>query len=114
MKHSKKTSQPGPVYRVRSIDGGWKVFDRDEQSVSEMMRTQADGVVTPRSSHAATAARKSSSMTRTERSRVNSSTSAMSAFRLRTTTAHQLRPRPMPSLQAKSRRPQGAETTNCA
>jgi hypothetical protein len=45
MKHSKRTPPPSPIYRVRCVDGGWEVFDRDERSVSEMMRTQADAVV---------------------------------------------------------------------
>jgi hypothetical protein len=45
MKHRKKrTPQPGPIYRVRSADGGWEVFDRDDHSASERMRTQADAV----------------------------------------------------------------------
>jgi hypothetical protein len=44
MKQSKKTPEPGHVYRVRSADGGWDVFDRGEHRVSERMRTQADAV----------------------------------------------------------------------
>ena len=35
----------GPVYRVKSLDGGWGVFDREGGRVSERMETQADAVV---------------------------------------------------------------------
>jgi CBS domain-containing protein len=41
------TSPPpskGPVYRVKSVNGGWEVFDRDGRRVSEMLRAQSDGV----------------------------------------------------------------------
>ncbi len=34
-----------PVYRVRSLDGDWGVFDRDDNRVSDRMRTQTDAVV---------------------------------------------------------------------
>lgn len=34
----------GPAYHVRSVNGGWEVFDRDEHRVSEMLRTQGDAV----------------------------------------------------------------------
>jgi hypothetical protein len=44
MKHPKRTPQQGHVYRVRSADGGWAVFDREENIASERMRTQADAV----------------------------------------------------------------------
>jgi len=44
MKHPKRTPRHGRVYRVRSADGGWEVFDRDDHSASERMRTQADAV----------------------------------------------------------------------
>ncbi len=33
-----------PVYRVRSVDGGWEVLDRAGECVSEHMRAQADAV----------------------------------------------------------------------
>ncbi|HTQ48268.1 MAG TPA: DUF2188 domain-containing protein [Polyangiaceae bacterium] len=44
MKHPKRTPQHGRVYRVRSVDGGWEVFDRDDHRASERMRAQADAV----------------------------------------------------------------------
>jgi hypothetical protein len=44
MKHSKKTPKHGPVYSVRSIETGWEVFDREERSVSDRMRSQSDAV----------------------------------------------------------------------
>ena len=44
MKHPKRTPERGHVYRIRSADGGWEVFDRDERRASERMRTQADAV----------------------------------------------------------------------
>lgn len=34
----------GPAYHVRSVGGGWEVFDREERRVSEMLRTQGDAV----------------------------------------------------------------------
>ena len=34
-----------PVYRVRSVDGDWGVFDREDRPVSDRMRTQTDAVV---------------------------------------------------------------------
>jgi hypothetical protein len=43
MKHS-KTPPHGPVYSIRSIDGGWEVFDREERCLSERMRNQSDAV----------------------------------------------------------------------
>lgn len=33
-----------PAYRVRSVDGAWIVFDRDEHPLSDRMRTQTDAV----------------------------------------------------------------------
>jgi hypothetical protein len=44
MKPSKKAPQHGPVYSVRSIGAGWEVFDREDRSVSERMRSQSDAV----------------------------------------------------------------------
>lgn len=44
MKRPKTAPAHGPVYSVRSIDGGWEVFDRDDRCVSERMRVQADAV----------------------------------------------------------------------
>jgi Uncharacterized protein conserved in bacteria (DUF2188) len=44
MDHSKTPEKPGPVYRVRSVNGDWEVFDRSGRHVSERMRTQADAV----------------------------------------------------------------------
>jgi CBS domain-containing protein len=35
----------GAVYRVKSIDGGWEVYDRDGNAASEMFMTQSDAVV---------------------------------------------------------------------
>ncbi|HEX8795032.1 MAG TPA: DUF2188 domain-containing protein [Polyangiaceae bacterium] len=34
-----------PVYRVRSADGGWLVYDRENRPVSDRLRTQTDAVV---------------------------------------------------------------------
>lgn len=34
-----------PLYRVRSIDGDWVVVDRDDNRVSDRMRTQTDAVL---------------------------------------------------------------------
>lgn len=34
-----------PVFHVRTLDGGWMVFDREGNRVSELQRTQSDGVV---------------------------------------------------------------------
>lgn len=45
MSDSSKMSPGSPVYRVRSVDGSWRVFDRDERSVSGLITTQADAVV---------------------------------------------------------------------
>jgi hypothetical protein len=44
MKRPKTTPRHGPVYSVRSVDGGWQVLDRDGRRVSERMRVQADAV----------------------------------------------------------------------
>ena len=44
MKRPKTTTRHGPVYSVRSVDGGWEVFDRDGHRVSDRMRVQADAV----------------------------------------------------------------------
>jgi hypothetical protein len=44
MKHPKRGPEHGPVYSVRSVDGGWEVIDRDEHRVSDRMRVQADAV----------------------------------------------------------------------
>lgn len=44
MTHSKTAEKFGPIYRVRSVDGDWEVFDRAGRHVSERMRTQADAV----------------------------------------------------------------------
>jgi hypothetical protein len=44
MKHPKRAPEHGPVYRVRSVDGGWEVFDREDRRVSERMSVQADAV----------------------------------------------------------------------
>lgn len=43
MSHS-KSENPGPIYRVRSVDGDWEVFDRAGRHVSERMRNQTDAV----------------------------------------------------------------------
>lgn len=34
-----------PVYHVRSVNGGWEVFDRDGNKLTEQMLTQADAVI---------------------------------------------------------------------
>ena len=39
-----KSPAPGPVYRIRSVDGSWEVFDHAEHSVSERLRSQVDAV----------------------------------------------------------------------
>jgi hypothetical protein len=44
MKRQKTAPEHGPVYSVRSVDGGWEVFDRDGRRVSERMRVQTDAV----------------------------------------------------------------------
>jgi hypothetical protein len=44
MKRPKTTPEHGPVYSVRSIDGGWEVFDREGRRASDRMRVQADAV----------------------------------------------------------------------
>jgi hypothetical protein len=44
MKRPKTAPEHGPVYRVRSVDGVWEVFDRDGRLVSDRMRVQADAV----------------------------------------------------------------------
>ena len=38
-------AKKGPVFHVQSVNGGWVVFDREGQRVSEMQRAQSDGVV---------------------------------------------------------------------
>jgi CBS domain-containing protein len=35
----------GPVYHVKSVDGGWEVFDRRGERVSERMDTQSEAVI---------------------------------------------------------------------
>jgi hypothetical protein len=42
---AKQEPKRGPVYRVRSVDGDWGVFDREDRPVSDRMRTQTDAVV---------------------------------------------------------------------
>jgi hypothetical protein len=44
MKPSKSGPQHGPVYSIRSVDGGWEVFDREEHSLADRMRSQSEAV----------------------------------------------------------------------
>ncbi len=44
MKHPPRTPAHGPVYRVRKVDLGWEVFNRQERSVSKPMRSKSDAV----------------------------------------------------------------------
>jgi hypothetical protein len=44
MKQPKSGPGHGPVYSVRSVDGGWEVFDREEQLRSDRMRNLSDAV----------------------------------------------------------------------
>ena len=41
---TKTAPEHGPVYSVRSVDGEWEVFDREDRRVSDRMRVQADAV----------------------------------------------------------------------
>lgn len=34
-----------PVYRVRSVDGDWAIFDREDRRVSDRILTQTDAVL---------------------------------------------------------------------
>lgn len=38
-------ASPSPVYRVKSMNGGWEVYDRDGNPVSDMFMAQSDAVV---------------------------------------------------------------------